>query len=84
MEKEAKELLDKVENIRQDAFVKDLVDEDCHIIDHNRINALYIINDYSTIIKHEYLMGTIIKNDNGYDEFYTRYEIIERNLSRHI
>ncbi len=64
------------------AFPRELVDDDCDIIDYSRANEIYNISTFWATVKPEYLMGAIVKNDNGYDEFYTRDEIVEYSKER--
>ena len=64
------------------AFPRELVDDDCDIIDNSRASEIYKISTFWSTIKPEYLMGAIVKNKDGYDEFFTRDEIIEHSKGK--
>lgn len=58
------------------AFPKNLLDKDGQIIDISRYSDIYDLSEYPPRVKKEYMMGALLKKDNGLDEFYTRDEII--------
>ncbi len=58
------------------AFPKELLDKDGQIIDMSRYSDIYDLSEYPPKIKKEYMLGALLKKDNGLDEFYTRDEII--------
>lgn len=57
-------------------LISGLVDEDGHIVDKSKASEIYDLSKTNPQIKKEYMMGAIIKKNNGFDEFYTRDEII--------
>ena len=58
------------------AFPKDLIDKYGHILDDSKYNNIYDLSEYPPKIRTEYMLGALLKKDNGLDEFYTRDEIV--------
>ena len=62
-------------------FPKQLVKEDGEIVEQSKYSEVYDLSQYPPKIKTEHMMGVILKKDNGFDEFYTRDEVINsRNI----
>ena len=64
------------------AFPSDVVDDSLGIKDKDKASDIYILSDDNPVVRPECLLGAIIKNENGFDEFYTRDEILSSRLSK--
>ena len=59
------------------AFPSSLVDKSGNIIDRSKCNMIYNVENGISVIKPEYIVGALLKKTNGFDEFYTKGEILE-------
>lgn len=58
------------------AFPKELVNSDGEIINNPTCDKAYDLSSFPPKVKREFMVGAILKKNNGLDEFYTRDEII--------
>lgn len=58
------------------AFPKELVNADGEIINNPSRDKVYDLSEFPPKVRREFIVGTILKKNNGLDEFYTREEII--------
>lgn len=58
------------------ALPKELVDSNGYIIDNVPWNKIYDLSEHPPKVKREFMVGAILKKNNGLDEFYTRDEIV--------
>ncbi len=64
------------------AFPKELVESDGNIR-LGKENKIYDIDSHQRyFVKNEFILGALLKKENGLDEFYTRDEIIENSKSK--
>lgn len=59
------------------AFPKDLVDSTGEIINNPTYDQVYDLSEYPPRVRKGFMVGAILKKNNGLDEFYTRDEIID-------
>lgn len=58
------------------AFPKELVNSDGEIINNPTCDKVYDLSGFPPKVRREFMIGTILKKNNGLDEFYTRDEIV--------
>lgn len=58
------------------AFPKELVNDHGEIIDNSYYDKVYDLSVVPPKVKSEFMVGAILKKNNGYDKFYTRDEIV--------
>ena len=59
------------------AFPKELVDDEGEVTDQSRYCDIYDLSEFPPRVKKKYMVGAILKKDNGLDEFYLRDEVIQ-------
>lgn len=57
-------------------FPKKFVKDDGEVVNESNYSDIYDLDDITPKVKKEYMLGVILKKDNGLDEFYTRDEVI--------
>lgn len=58
------------------SFPKELVNDDGEIINDPTFDKVYDLSEFPPKVRREFMVGTILKKNNGLDEFYTRDEIV--------
>lgn len=58
------------------AFPKELVDSTGEFVDNSSCNKIYDLSVEPPKVRSEFIIGAILKKNNGLDEFYTRDEIV--------
>lgn len=59
------------------AFPSTLVSEDCQLLNENAIEEVYNIDSNKYRFKPEFIIGILVKQNNGPDIFYTRDELLD-------
>ena len=59
-----------------DVFPKNMVNNDGQLADGVSYSDVYDLSEKYPKIKKEFMIGAILKKNNGFDEFYTRNEIV--------
>ena len=59
------------------AFPKEILEEDGDVLNESNYSDIYNLDGAVPSVKKEYMLGVILKKNNGLDEFYTRDEVIE-------
>lgn len=60
------------------AFPKELLDEEGDLAEGVSYSDIYDLSGDVPTVKNEYMLGAILKKNNGLDEFYTRDEIVNQ------
>ena len=59
------------------SFPSELVNDECDFKSEKAKDIIYDMSGYKPHIKHEYIVGTIIKNPNGIDKFLTHDKMLK-------
>ena len=59
------------------SFPRELVDDELKLKNDKDIDKIYYKDGIEYVIRPEYIQGAIIKNNNGFDKYYLKNEILE-------